>query len=632
MNGTEKLNYWQERYRKSKSAYQSELDAFDRYEKIYNGSRDVQKNVNASSSPKKKASVVRNICYELIEAQIDSNIPQPMVSALREEDVIRAQKCEDKLRCELKRLPILRLNDVSERFTYYLGGAFYHVEWDNTKRTRTTVGEVSLSVLHPRQFIPQQGVYIIDDMDYCFLRVARTREYIEQRYNVTLETESETEPEIRANEPAPSDDMVTQIICYYKNNGHISRYSWANDTVLEDIDDFNARKLRRCVKCGSISYDDKCTACGGKKFEFKTEEFETLDRDIVVGDEVIPAGTKIPYFKPDSYPIIARVNVSKFGSLLGYSDIDAINDQQEEIKKLQTKINEKLIKGGSFVTVGKGTKVKFDGEELKILRLSSPQEKNLIDVYTVQPNISQDMQYAESNYDHARQLLGITDSFQGRKDPTATSGRAKEFAAAQTQGRLESKRIMKASLYADIYKMLIQYIVAFADEERPLVRKDASGHDEFSYFSKYDFLKKDEAGQWYYCLDFLFSTDDSGSLAGSRQAMWQEIRMNFEGGAFGIPTEIASQILFWQFMEEQHYPNASKVKAILEKRQQEQDVMAQLAEENESLKAQLSEASGRLSAAEEINAANDMEAISDAEGLAGEFLSMNPESGADELA
>lgn len=621
----DKLSYFQEKLKKAESAYSSVLTALEEYESIYNGTPEIEKNKNSENTPKKKASFVRNICYELVEAQIDSNIPQPQVISLKPEDVWRAQKCEDELRCELKRLPTLELNDISERYTYYMGGAYYHVEWDNTKRTRTTVGEVSLSVLHPKQFIPQPGIYTIDEMDYCFLKIARTKEYIKNRYGVDLDLENETEPNVRSNAPETASDNVTQIICYYKTDGHISRYSFVNDTELENIDDFNARRLRYCDKCGQIEYEDKCKTCGGTKFSFRTEEFETLDRDVAVNGTVIPAGTKIPYFKPDSFPIIARRNVSKFGSLLGYSDIDVIRDQQNGIKKLQTKIDEKLFKGGSYLSLPKGVKIETNGEELNILRIEKPQDASVINVYTVQADISKDMACSEDYYQQARQLLGITDSFQGRKDPTATSGKAKEFAISQTQGRLESKRIMKASLYADIYKMIIQYLVAFADEERPLVRKDTAGHDEFSVFSKYDFLKQDEAGQWYYSLDFLFSTDDSGSLAGSRQAMWQEHRMNFEGGAFGDPADINTQILFWQFMEEQHYPNSSKVKAILEKRKEEQDVINGLAAENEQLKAQLADATGQLSAAEEISAQKDMEEAAASEGLMNELMNMGAE-------
>ena len=35
------------------------------------------------------------------------------------------------------------------------------------------------------------------------------------------------------------------------------------------------------------------------------------------------------------------------------------------------------------------------------------------------------MVYLSQVYEEARQIIGITDSFQGRTDPTATSGKAK---------------------------------------------------------------------------------------------------------------------------------------------------------------------------------------------------------------
>lgn len=81
---------------------------------------------------------------------------------------------------------------------------------------------------------------------------------------------------------------------------------------------------------------------------------------------------------------------------------------------------------------------------------------------------------------------------------------------------------------------------------------------------------EDAAGEWYWCDDFLFSVDNASSLAGNREAMWQEIRMNLQTGAFGDPGNIETLIMFWNMMAGQHYPFAAEVKEQLEQQKMQQ--------------------------------------------------------------
>ena len=186
------------------------------------------------------------------------------------------------------------------------------------------------------------------------------------------------------------------------------------------------------------------------------------------------------------------------------------------------------------------------------------------------------MAYLSQVYEEARQVIGITDSFQGRKDSTATSGTAKEFSAAQAAGRLESKRVMKNAAYAALFEAMFKFKLAYADEPRPVVSHDIEGRAEYRQFNRYDFLEQDETGEWRWIDDFLFSCDTSAPLANNREAMWQETRMNLQTGAFGDPSSTETLILFWSKMEELHYPGAGETKKYLEKRlQQEQQRAAQ---------------------------------------------------------
>ena len=604
----EKLRLWQDRLARNETAYQNETYSMDSREALYLGTHNLKNMVPGER--KKETPHVRNICAELIEAQVDSNIPQPKVTAVREGDELLAKLIEDMLRNELDRLPFERLNDIMERTVPIQGGGAFLVEWDNSRRTHYTIGELAVSTLHPKQIVPQDGIYSgIEDMDYIIIKVPQTKAYIKRRYGVELEDESEAEPEIKSIEGVKADDLVTQYMAYYRNDkGGIGLYSWVNDSELEDLEDYQARRLKRCAACGAVEPPEGknkggktvCPKCGGTEWEEREEEFEELpvpvtrtDGSVIGGMErkYVPSETefdeaglplptmveeaaKIPYYKPNIYPVILQKNVSVYGRFLGDSDIDKIADQQNTTNRIEAKIIDKLLKSGSYITLPTDAAIRVDAEDGKIIRMDKPSDKALIDVYDMQGNVSQDMAYLSQVYEEARQLIGITDSFQGRADRTATSGKAKEFAAAQSAGRLESKRVMKNAAYAALFEAMFKFKLAYADEPREVVSRDIYGNEEYSAFNRYDFLEKDAAGEWCWNDRFLFSCDTSAPLASNREAMWQETRMNLSTGAFGDPTSTETLILFWSKMELLHYPGAGETRSYLEERLERQQQAA----------------------------------------------------------
>lgn len=652
----ERLRLWQDRLSHNETQYQPELSAMDQREALYNGSRKVNPVVKNDKTT--KTPYVRNICSELVESQVNSNIPAPKVTARRKEDEHLAKMIEDMLRNELDRLPIETMNDQQERTVPIQGGGCFLVEWDHTKRTHTTVGELSITQLHPKQVIPQDGVTTrIEDMDYIILKVPQTKGYIRRKYGVDVEDQAEDDPNIRgADDESTASDMVTQYMAYYRNDsGGIGLYSWVGDTQLEDLDDYQARRLRRCAKCGAMEPTDPnpidqqtmdgslpgiagnihlpddmdmdkpkahaggrehCPYCGSSKWESADEEFEEILMPITLSDgRVIPGRvpsteqgldengdpveqtilvpTKIPYYKPDIYPIILQKNVSRYGKFLGGSDVDRIADQQNFTNRLSAKMSDKINTAGSYLSRPNNCAVRNDSGEMKEIILDSPADAQMLGVHTMEGDISQDMAFRNQVYEEARQNIGITDSFQGRRDPTATSGKAKEFSAAQSAGRLESKRIMKNAFYADLFEAMFKFKLAYTDEPRPIVSKDAHGNAVYGNFNRYEFLQQDAAGQWYWNDQFLFSVDTTAPLASNREAMWQETRMNFESGAYGDRTQIRTLILFWTKMQMLHYPGASDTVEYLQeelaRQQQEQQAIMQMQMQMQQQNAQGSE-------------------------------------------
>lgn len=647
-----KLSEWQKRLKDSDNDWNPQLERMDAREALFNGTDVLKPMVKADETAgKKKTAHVRNIVFENIESQISASIPQPKVTPRREKDERLASLIEHFIRNELDRLPFETMNDMAERTVPLQGGVGYLVEWDNTKRTHNTVGETEVSVIHPKQFAPQPGVYTgIQDMDWFIVKVPTTKEAVRRQYGVAVYDEAESEPDIRSSGAEhTTEDAVTMYVGFERNeDGGINKYIWVNDKELEDLKNYQARRVPTCKSCGRVrplpgqviyndvqsdvpgqipgqilpervegdmagralaamiaeesllegsalnalplanareeprEYDGGCCPwCGCEEFEDKEQEYEQVILPMKTkGGVEIPGAeaafdeagepeikpTLIPFYKPDVYPIILQRSVSVYGQLLGSSDADMIEDQQNTINRMHQKIIDRLLKAGTRITLPNKADINIDQEDGEKIYLSDPAQKNMIDVYEFSGNLQYEMTYLAQAYEEARQILGITDSFQGRRDPTATSGVAKEYAAAQAAGRLESKRVMKNAAYAQLFELMFKFWLAYSDEPRPVTYKDSTGTMRYEEFNRYDFLEQDADGQWYWNDQFLFSCDTSAPLASNRAAMWQETRLNLQTGAFGDPASTETLILFWSKMEALHYPGAGETKKFLEER------------------------------------------------------------------
>lgn len=611
---SEKLREWQERLSQSDSRWSAEVEKMNERESIYNGLRTMTPLVPGDThrdGTKKKTSHVRNITFENIESQVSSAIPQPKVTPRRKKDEHLANVIEHFLRNELDRLPFEAINDLAERTVPIQGGVGFLVEWDNTKRTSTTVGEVNVTLVHPKQFAPQPDVYTsIADMDYFIVKVPTTKGCIERRYGVVLETEGESEPDIRGGDGSTSEENLTLYMGYALNDhGGIDRYTWVNDTELESLEDYQARRQPVCERCGkvkplagqevngSIYTGGACPWCGGKKWDERVQDFEELrvpvhrsDGTEIGGTEAAGEPTKIPFYRPDCYPIVLQRSVSVYGQLLGNSDVDMIRDQQNTSNRIEQKIIDRLMKAGTRITLPDRADLRTDPEDGERWYIGNPSEKSLIDVYDFSGNLQYELTYLAQVYEEARQIIGITDSFQGRRDATATSGKAKEFSAAQAAGRLESKRVMKNAAYAELFEVMFKFWLAYSDEPRPVTYKDSTGETVYEEFNRYDFLEIGEDGEWHWNDQFLFSCDTSAPLASNREAMWQETRQNLQTGAFGDPTDIETLILFWAKMEELHYPGAGQTKKHLEEKAQRAEEMQRMQAEMQRMQQEMQRA------------------------------------------
>lgn len=601
-----KLQVWQDRLSRARAEYQDTLNKMIEWNAYYDGTRISQNDPNGGRKATRKSSNVRNIVYELIESQVDSTVPMPRVEAIHEEDKDLARNIEAVLRHEISLQSLQELNDLQERTAPIEGGSLWLVEWDPAAGTHCNLGDVKVTELHPKQVIPQPGVYELERMDYVFVQLAQTKEYIKERYGVDVSLAGEEQPEIRGD-VGSCEDIVTQNIAYYKKDGKIGMFSWVDDEVLVDMDDYQARRLEYCKDCGAVKTGPVCE-CGSRRFEERavteqpvpegldipryTEPVEVTVTDVngeAVLDEsgapivqMVSEETKIPCYNPGMYPIILRRNVRKADSFLGGSDVAVVMDQQDAIKKMGSKIDEKILKGGSFVTLPDGVNIETTDREFKVVRVKNANEKALIGVINVQPDVSKEMNALELNYQWAKSTLGITDAYQGKYDSSATSGTAKQFSANQAAGRLQSKREQKNIAFSRLYRAIFHYLLAYSDQPIPFSVKNPDGSTMYSHFNRWDFLKQDEAGEWYWNDEFVFTVDSSANTMTSRANLWEMLDLKYQAGAFGPLNDPQTPLRLWTMLEAAEFPYAAQVRALMAQYVEEQNAVSQMQSGNAS--------------------------------------------------
>ena len=591
LNGNTKLSFFKDLYDDARANADVFYEKLKQHLEQYKGSPKIDgSDVDASQ--------VRNVTYELVESQVTSYLPNPSVSPKMwsEQKERNAKSIETLLRNKRDELPFEKLNDMDERFNPIYGGSVWLIEWDNSITTHNTVGDVRVSCLSPQRFTGQPSVYDVKDMEYCFVQFETTKEEIVRKYGVTFDVADEGE-----NDDNADDKTATLYICYYKNDADkVCQYIWSGDTEISDIEDYFARKRYICKKCGKRK--ELCT-CEKPDYELQDEDYEEVVRDIQRSDgSVIPAEceviedgqvvmetvkqqavdetgqpifddssgmllpllvdvqvpkmqpTKLPFYAPNILPIVIRKNTSEEDGLLGQSDCEFIRPQQQAINKIESRINEKLLGAGVYPIAPEDATIEYDNSIFKKVFRAKQNNYMLFGKLDLQVDISRDIAQAERLYDQAKRILGITDSFQGQYDSSAQSGKAKQIQVQQAAGRLDSKRQMKNAAYAEIDQIIFQYFLAYADEPRPATYKDAQGRMQNRVFNRYDFIERDEAGEWYYNDEYLFSADASIDVDKQRELLWEENRKNFQQGAYGNPQLPQTLLIFWQNMEQAHYP------------------------------------------------------------------------------
>ena len=520
-----KLNYFKDLYETSLTAYADSVSEMEKNMRQYLGSDEIDGSFE-------RAVAVRNITYEIIESIVSSDVPMPKADPESYTDARErvARSIERLCSSVRERLPFESMNDRDERNTYVFGGSVWYVEWDEELCTADEHGGVRVHSISPLDFIPQPDVYSVRDMDYCFIRTTATRGALMRKYSLRDEDFASCECEISDTGLDGSSYLV--VIAFYKDEcGEVGRLIFSGDKILADTPRYYERR-------------------------FDADGKNPISHEIV---ELSEDGVKaaVPYYKPCGFPIVIRKNSGGESGLFGISDCAVIRPEQQAINKLESRILKKLILSGVTPVLPEDACVTTTNSVFgQLIRIKPGETLENYGKIDTTPDVSQDIAAAERLYEHARRIVGISDALVGLDGGKVESGYAKELKISRAQGRLESKRRLKYLAYSELYRLIFEHYLAFADEPRRLSYKDECGRIKNTEFNRHSLIESSECRGYHYFDGYMFSVDLNSGGEYQRETLWEHNLENLQSGTLGDKTSPSTLLRYWQSQERASYPFA----------------------------------------------------------------------------
>lgn len=598
---SDKLNEFKAEFLDDYSSY-DQNDVFNFFEERYKGSSSTLANVNSKSNqPIKETNVVRNFTSELIEAKVDTSIPTVAVKSRRESMAGQAKMIQGKILSDIDSMPFYGMTDINERNTYMHGIACTIMNWNLNKGSRDALGEKEIVNVHPKNIIPQARIYNIEEMDHVHTLAARTKQDIFKEYGIYPVSNGEQYPqaastntnvstnvnglEVASTASDLNKDIVTQITrFYYDEDGDVGKFSWVNDEILVDLPKYYYPRVSECTKCGAENEQgtEECYKCGKKKFKTKmitqitTEEDMTLTplvytykRKIVIRDDngvpidveekeekivterIVPAGTKIDIPVPKYFPVGIRKNVPLNFMFRGRSDVALISDLQESHKKIYHRREEKILNSSGIIFLDNQMHEEISNDVYRVIR-GTPSQIEGAKKFETQSPIQDDTMLADKLYADAASTLNVTSSFQGKYDPSAKSGKAKELQINQTKSILMSAAQNKLNYYERLFELMFWFDLNFTQESRPYYNERGYSATEYSEYNKYELLMKDKSGEWYFNTDFTFKAVKSSEIPNDKEYIYQQVQVLLNAG-------MLTPIQAWEVLATIDFPMAKEI-------------------------------------------------------------------------
>ena len=532
------LSYFRALFEVAKCARADFISASERNMKQYLGTDEIDGSTE-------RATTVRNVTYELIESEISSDVPVAKVESTSYTEWRGANARAIERLCSAIRdaLPFEELNDLDERYTYVYGSSVWLVEWDSSYGD----GTVAVRCIPPTSFYPQPGITNISDMDFAFITETTTRASLARKYSLGRENAQKLECEYEYGDMGDTDAVCVTVGFFKGDDGEIGRVVFSGDVLLDYQERYYKRKTEICTRC---SHSKTECSCGGDG-ELHEMKYEIVKRED--GGESLHS-----YYTPTRFPIVVRRNAAFDISEMCGSDCEKIRAQQQAINKVESRILQKLLRAGVTPIIPEDSSVALTNSVFgQVIKTKPGESRDSYGTLDTTPDVSQDVAEADRLYEQAKRILGISDALQGVGGTSTESGYARQLKIAQSTSRLEAKRRLKYLAYSELYRLIFEHYLAFADKKRDLSYKDAYGCVRNADFSRYDFIEYDDRGEAYTYDSYLFSVDLNGGGEYSREMLWEKNLENLTSGTLGDKTAPETLLRYWQSQQRAHYPYAS---------------------------------------------------------------------------
>lgn len=575
------LELWEEKYNLAKSEYEksrANSKMVKYWRQAYEGKfKQLDKNGEMTNKDMK---AVRKLAFELVEGKISSHIPAPKMSPRYYSDFVPVNATEHLIKHEIDHILSEDNNDRAEHHAVIDGMVWFKVNWNPFDNTHERSGNPEVKVCPIDTVFPQPGILNYKDLEYIFEDTFLTVAQAIDLYGREIQSPNGT-------------DLIPVINCYYLNeNRYVGKFSWCseNGTVLCNDLEWGIRRRRECTKCYTICpIETQCPNCGSKNIKYRPVDKLILEEDLIsvvnpyrsgtsndanedrneIGG-AIPAGTEIPHYLIRQLPFVPYRRITVPNSLYGISEVELILENQDVINKLLNKAEIKSSKSKTYVTKLKDTRINdSDDEEITLIEVESPQEGQSIQVKQIVSDIREEITQSQMLYEIAKSTVGTTDTDQGKNDPSARSGKAKQLQMAASAQRLNSPISLRNLAYSGIYELIFKNLLAYSDEQRAFVSLLPNGSKKEETWSKYMFLSKGKNGDYYYRDDFAWSVDTASEITQDRASMWQLIDNDFINGTLGSAIDPnRALMMYWRMKEQMGYPLAKFAIAFLEEAQQ----------------------------------------------------------------
>lgn len=569
------VQLWNSKYELAKSEYEksrANSDNLKVWRDAFEGKFQILDEDGKPNGEYQKA--IRKLAFELVEGKVNSHIPAPKMTPRYYFDIPPINATESVIRQEMDRMLSEEVNDEAEHAVLIDSMVWFKVSWNPFDNTHERSGMPVVEACPIDTVFPQPGIKNYKRLEYIFEKSTLTLAEVLDLYG---------------REVSPSeDDLVHIVTVYYLNKDrYVGKFMWVEDdlTVICNDLEWGIRRRRECVDCRHISpIDDTCPICGSKKFKYFPVKSERLKKPLVwvtnpyradnnpdpskdqnqlEQTKQLPEGTEIPHYLLRQLPFVPYRRINVPNSIYGISEVETILEDQDFINKLLNKAERKSKSSKAWVTKLKDTNID-NGDEISYVEVESPAEGQAIQVKQIVADISEEMAMANTVYDIAKSTSGVTNTDQGKEDPTARSGKAKQLQMAASAQRNTGPSVLRNLAYAGVYELIFKNMLAFSDEERSFVNTLPDGTQKEEIWSKYMFLNQDDNGDFYYRDDFAWSVDTATEITQDRASMWQLIDNDFINGTLGTQVDPTRALLmYWQMKDQAGYPLAKFALAFL---------------------------------------------------------------------